>query len=677
MSVRPGSASPPPSPASPPAGSWRILLLLVLTLVGLLVVARALYTIQVTQHEAYLERAMNQWTSDRKIERQRGTIYDRRGKELAISLRRWSLSFNPSLAETPEERREIARKLAPILDLKTTEIMEKMDRGGRQFAWIARRLEEGPKRRIEDLRIDGARIKALHLSPEYQRYYPHDSTAAHILGFVGSDDMGLEGVERAQNAILAGPPVEGEFFSDNLGNPIPVDGIIRYPQFDGRNVHLTIDLVIQASLEQALEAAVTQYNAKSASGVVVDPQTGEVLALANLPTYDLNEARRVEPDVRRNRAITDVFEPGSTFKIFSGALGLANGLVTASEMFTCPGSFALPGHPVKCHHAHGAIDYRRAIEVSCNVVAITVCQRLTPGVLYEGLRAYGFGARTGIDLPGEAAGVVRAPGAWSGLSQGMIAIGHEVSVSTIQLAMATAAMSNGGRLLVPRIVQSIRDQEGRALATFAPEVRAHPVDPSTSRLMGQIMSGSVRQGTGQRATVAGFMVSGKTGTAQISGPQGGYIRGRYNAVFIGWTPTDAPVLAMAIVVRDPDPSKGYYGGEVAAPVFGRVGTEVMRYLRIAAAGGRDTHFARPVPAPMARREGAVRGRFVEAPDFIGLTLREAHELAGRLPITLSPAGSGVASSQSVPPGTLVPLDAAIKVQFSPPGEASSLADIAP
>lgn len=665
------------TPGSAPAGSWRIVLLLVITLIGLMVVVRALYIIQVSKHEFHLRRAMNQWTSDRKIERQRGTIYDRRGRELAISLRRWSLSFNPSLAESAEERREIARRLAPIFDLKTTEILEKMDRGGRQFAWIARRMDEGAKRRVEELRIDGLRIKALHLSPEYQRYYPHDSTAAHILGFVGSDDAGLEGVEKAQNEVLTGPPVEGEFLSDNQGNPIPVDGIIRYPQFDGRNVHLTIDLVIQASLEQALEAAVTQYGAKGASGVVVDPQTGEILAMANLPTYDLNEARRVDADDRRNRAITDVFEPGSTFKIFSGALGLANGLVTSGELFTCPGFFALPGHQVKCHHAHGPIDYRRAIEVSCNIVAITVCQRLAPDVLYEGLRAYGFGARTGIGLPGEATGVVRAPAAWSRLSQGMIAIGHEVSVSTIQLAMATAAMSNGGRLLVPRLVHSVRDQTGRALSTFPPEVRAHPVDPSTSRLMGQIMSGSVRQGTGQRAQVAGFMVSGKTGTAQISGPQGGYISGRYNAVFIGWTPTDAPVLAMAIVVRDPDPSKGYYGGAVAAPVFGRVGTEVMRYLRIAAAGGRDTSFMRPIPAPSPRREGAVRGRFVEVPDFIGLTLREAHELAGRLPIALAPAGSGVAASQSVPPGTLVALDAVVKVQFSPPGESSLLADIAP
>lgn len=656
----------------PVPGRGRLVLLLLLTLVGLVVVTRALYRIQIVEHEEHLAKAMRQWTSDRRIERQRGTIYDRRGRELAVSVRRWSLSFNRSAVPEEAQQEAIARTLAGILGVDAQDIRERMERGGSKSTWIARRLDDDVRARIEARDLDG-----VGFAPEYQRIYPHDSAAAHVLGFVGADDVGLEGIERAENQSLMGPRPEGTFVSDAQGNPLPVDGVIRYPQFDGRNVTLTIDLVMQSSLEQALSWAVSHFGAKGASGVVVDPQTGEVLAMANLPTYNLNEAGRAEPDARRNRAITDVFEPGSTFKIFSGALALANGLVREHDDFECVGSIALPGKSVKCHHPHGHLDYRRAIEVSCNPAAIMVCLRLAPAVLYEGLRAYGFGARTGLGLPGEAAGTLRATSAWGGMSQGMIAMGHEVSVTTIQLAMATAAMANGGRLLVPRLVHSVRDAEGRTIRAEPPAVRAHPVDPSTSRLMGDIMTGVVRQGTGMRARVAGFAVSGKTGTAQIAGPQGGYIKGRYNAVFIGWTPTDAPILAMAIVVNQPDPSKGYYGGEIAAPIFGRVGTEIMRYLRVGAASARDTGFPRPIPAPTPRNEGRVRGTQVEVPDLVGLTLREAHELIGRLPLAITPEGSGIAVEQSPSPGTAVPLDSVLRVKFRPPDDPGLVADIAP
>lgn len=655
----------------PVPGRARILLLLLVALVGFAVVARELYRIQVTDHEEHLRRAMRQWTG-RTPERQRGTVYDRRGRELAVSIKRWTVAYDRSREPEVEGRRETARKLAPILGLERGEVLELLEGGSEKFAYVARRVDDG----IRD-RIEAQKLRGIFFQPEYQRMYPQDSTAAHIVGFVGSDDAGLEGIERAQNENLQGPPVEGTFLRDLHGNPIPVDGIIRYPQFDGRNVYLTIDLVIQSSLEQALASAVSQFHAKGASGVVVDPQTGEILALANLPTYNLNQAREVEPDQRRNRALTDLFEPGSTFKIFSGALSLSNGLCRPEEPFECVGGIDLPGHRVKCVHTHGSIDYRRAIELSCNVAAILVCQRLEAGVLHEGLRAFGFGSRTGVGLPGEVPGTLRAPHQWSRLSQGMLAIGQEVSVTTIQLAMATAAMSNGGRLLVPRIVHSIRDQEGRTIEAQAPEVRAHPVDPSTSRIMGQLMSGVVRQGTGRLAHVAGFTVAGKTGTAQIAGRQGGYVSGRYNAVFVGWTPADAPVLAMAIVVNEPDVSKGYYGGAVAAPAFGRVGTEVMRYLRIGLAGSRDTTLARRIPPPARRDEGRVRGGRVEIPDLVGLSMREAHELVGRLPLTLKATGSGVAAAQSIPPGTPVPLDSVLEVEFQPPGSPAPLADIAP
>jgi cell division protein FtsI/penicillin-binding protein 2 len=656
----------------------RVYILLAFTLLGYGAVIAKLYKIQIWEHDRFVALAERQSNQSMRLERERGTIYDRRGRELAVSLRVRSLAANPRKFTVAATRAAVARKLAGILGAGAEAIDDRLARDG-EFAWIARKLPAEKAEAIAALEIPG-----LFFQTEYRRHYPHDSTAAHVVGFVGMDDVGLDGVEKARDAILRGPEVEGRYVHDAHGNPVPVDGMVRYPKFDGNSVHLTIDLVIQTALEEALARQVEAFGAKSASGIVVDPATGEILALANVPTFNLNDVARSSADDRRNRALTDLFEPGSTFKVFSGATALTENAVKPEDEFLCQGAMPLKGHTVKCHHTHGTVDYRRAIEVSCNVAAMTVAMRMNPAALYAGLRAYGFGQRTGIELPGEAAGVLRPVEKWSGFSLAMLSLGQEISVTTLQLAIATSSLANGGRLMAPHIVQSVRDVSGRSIRSFPPEVRSRPVNPRTARLMGSIMEGVVRQGTGMLAAVPPFPASGKTGTAQISGPQGGYIDGRYNSVFIGWTPTEAPVLAMAIVIRDPDPAKGYYGGLVAAPVFGWVGAEAMRYLRVAApapmmatsspagAGAGTTR----TPAASERRTGSVHDGKVEVPDLRGLTLREAHELLTTLPLGFHPRGSGVAVSQSIEPGTLVPIDASLKVEFAPPGGSDRFADVA-
>jgi cell division protein FtsI/penicillin-binding protein 2 len=653
----------------------RVYILLAFTLVGFLAVIGKLYKIQVWDHAKFIAMAERQSNLAMRLERERGTIYDRRGRELAVSLRVRSLAANPRKFTVAAARTSAARKIANVLGVEPDAIEDRLAREG-EFAWIARKLPAEKAEAIAALEIPG-----LFFETEYRRHYPHDSTAAHIVGFVGMDDAGLEGIEKAQDAVLRGPEVEGKFVHDAHGNPVPVDGMVRYPKFDGHSVYLTIDLVIQTALEEALTRQCEAFGAKSASGIVVDPATGEILALANFPTFNLNDIARSTADARRNRALTDLFEPGSTFKVFSGATALTENAVKPEDEFLCQGAMPLRGHTVRCHHTHGPLDYRRAIEVSCNVAAMTVALRLDPAALYAGLRAYGFGQRSGIELPGEAAGVLRPVEKWSGFSLAMLSLGQEISVTTLQLGIATASLANGGKLMAPHIVQSIRDATGRSIRSFPPDARSRPVNSRTARLMGAIMEGVVRQGTGMLAAVPPFPVSGKTGTAQISGPQGGYIDGRYNSVFIGWTPTEAPVLAMAIVIRDPDPAKGYYGGLVAAPVFGWVGAEAMRYLRVAvppsAVATAPSAIGTPaVPGASERRIGSVHDGKVEVPDLRGLTLREAHELLSSLPISFHPRGSGVAVSQSVEPGALVPIDAAIKVEFAPPGGADRYADVA-
>lgn len=649
----------------------RIYLLLALTLLGFGLVLGKTFKIQVIDHEKYLELVERQTNQTTRLERQRGTIFDRRGRELAISIRVRSLAANPRRFADAAARRRAADALAPILGQEAALLEARLERSS-EFVWLARKLPDADARAIEALRIPG-----LHFETEFKRHYPHDSAAAHLLGFVGMDDEGLEGLEHSLNGILRGPDIEGRFIHDAYGNPIPVDGVVRYPRFNGQAVTLTIDLAIQTALDEALRRQIEAFDAKGASGIVIDPATGEILALANLPTYNPNRIAASTADDRRNRALTDVFEPGSTFKIFGGAIALEHGVTRSEEEFHCIGRHRVAGFTIRCHKTHGRLDYRRAIAVSCNVAAMLVSQRLDPAILYAGLAAFGFGRRTGIELPGEAAGMLRPVAQWSGLSLASLALGQEISVTTLQLGLATAALANGGRWMAPRIVRSARDAEGRVTRTILPEARARVASPEAVRKIAMMMEDVVTQGTGRAASVEPFRSAGKTGTAQIAGPRGGYIKGRYNAVHVGWTPAEAPILAMAIVVHDPDPNKGYYGGLVAAPVFGWVGAEALRYLRIVAGTGAGLASRRVAERPAIDRRAAIRGDQIELPNLSGLTMREVHELLLDLPLHFRPRGSGVAVRQKPAAGTLAPLDTVITVEFAPPGGIEQFADNVP
>jgi len=639
---------------------FRVYLILFFTMAVFIAVIGRLFQIQVLERSKFQEISMHQNETAKCFERQRGTIYDRRGRELAVSVKIRSLAANPQKFTDPLERKKVSKTLSELLGISEEILADKLSRPN-EFVWLARKLNDDIADSIALLNIHG-----LFFQTEFQRYYPHDSTAAHILGFVGLDDAGLEGIERAMDDELKGPEIEGNFVLDPMGNLVP-RGELKYRRFDGHSIHLTIDLTIQSFLETALKLNAEAYGAKSASGVVIDPATGEILGLANYPSYDPNFASKYEADARRNRAITDLFEPGSTFKVFSGALALGQGVVKPEDTFYCPGVLRVAGFSIKCHKAHGTLDYRRAIEASCNVTAMLVAQRLDPNVMYHGLRSFGFGERTGIELQGEEEGVLRPVKDWSKLSLSTLAIGQEISVTAIQLAMATGAMANGGRLMQPRLIRSIDNSGGKAIRTYPPHVRTQVIPSGISRLMGNIMEGVVSHGTGQLAAVKLFNVSGKTGTGQISGPTGGYMKGHYNAVFIGWVPSEAPVLAMAIVVREPDPSKGYYGGTVAAPIFGWIATEALRYLHIISSSAPDTSSVLPATVQAPRQSGAVREGKVVIPDLIGLTLREAHELISTLPLSFKPLGSGVAVKQTPNSGELLPLDSVVEVEFQPPG----------
>ncbi|RMH59233.1 MAG: PASTA domain-containing protein [Candidatus Hydrogenedentota bacterium] len=649
----------------------RILFLRAATIAAFAIVMARLFQIQILDHEKYLARSLRQSHQATRLERERGPILDRRGEALAVSIRVKSLAADPKRFSDPVARRRIASRLAPLLGISSEEIERRLDRKG-DFAWLKRKLPDTVAEAIAAWKEPG-----LFFETEFRREYPLGSSAAHILGFVGIDDDGLEGIEKTENRLLKGPRIAASFTHDARGNPIPVNGKIAYPEYNGYKVVLTVDAVIQSIAEEALATQVEAYEAKSGSIVVVDPVTGEILALANVPTFDPGAPARSKASARRNRAISDLFEPGSSMKPFVGAIAMEEKLVRSNEIFECRGYLELYGHKIRCYKSHGWLDYARALEVSCNVVAMQVAQRLPKEMLYDGLRRFGYGEKSGIELTGEAAGKLRPVSEWSGLSPVMLGIGQEISVTDLQLAMATSALANGGRLMKPRLVRKILDGEGNVVESFGPKVRRQAVSASTARAMAAALERVVASGTGRRAQVKGYSVAGKTGTGQVADPRLGYLPGHYNAVFIGWTPKKNPVLAMAIVIHEPSVEKGYYGGLVAAPVFQWVATEALSYLEVPGEMGKSIVEKSRRRRARARRQITIRNGRVIMPDLKGLTLRDVKELLERAPIRFRPQGSGVAVGQSIAPGEAVPFDSTVSVTFEPPEEIQELVDIAP
>jgi cell division protein FtsI (penicillin-binding protein 3) len=347
---------------------------------------------------------------------------------------------------------------------------------------------------------------------------------------------------------------------------------------DGLDLVLTIDEVIQYIAERELDKAFKKYNAKAASIVVMDPHTGRILAIANRPTYDLNRRTGVSKDAMRNRAICDLFEPGSVFKIVTAAAALEEKKVTESDVFFCEnGAYRVGGRILHDHRPHGNLTFRQVIEESSNIGTVKIAQLLGPDALYRYIRAFGFGSKLGIDLSGEISGMISAPRSWSKTSITSIPMGQEVGVTALQLASAISVIANGGQLMKPYIVDSVRDNQGRIIKQNKPALLRKVISVDTAMRIKKILTGVVEEGTGRMGKVAGFSAAGKTGTAQKLEPNGTYSHSKFIASFIGFAPAEDPILAIVVTVDEPHPY--YFGGVVAAPVFQKVAGDAIRYIK--------------------------------------------------------------------------------------------------
>ncbi len=669
----------------------RIIVLLVLVLLGTLV--GRLFTVQVLQHDSYLDQANGQQKCKVDIVADRGRITDRRGVVLAISRDRYTLYLG---AEEIDKVKGSLGSLASAIGMDPHSLQGVVNRavGRRGRILIKRRMTRQEKEEVEALGIEG-----VSFDMEKERYYPHDDLAAQVIGYAGIDNDGLAGIEGLFDDELSGMNGMTVLQVDGLGQKRINPDFPIVPPRNGKDVVLTIDSKLQEMAEAALDQAIESCGAKSGTVIVVKPFRGEILALACYPRLDLNEICEVAERDRvyaamRNRAITDLFEPGSTFKIVTFAGILERGLGNLDDMIYCEnGKYLVHNHYFHDTHKYQWLKVREVGELSSNIGVIKLAERLGADGLYQMARKFGFGSRTGVEFPGEAEGTLERLDKWSGLSLPSIAIGQEVCVTPLQMAMAYAAIANGGFLMKPILVKEIWDNNGEVVRKSQPEVIREVMSRETAERLKEVLVGVVDHGTGKKTRIEGIRIAGKTGTAQKGLPgRKGYVPGKYVTSFGGFFPADHPKYAVFVMLDEPERNK--WGGASAAPLFrdlvestiysydGILGGStpldmvdsgpemdgrysVLRFKEVAGDSRTDTsaRFDEPPVYDLTYSAGEVVGRgpgtypFIprtplrgKTPDVSGKSLREAVGILSRAGLRVKIRGMGRVTRQEPAPG---------------------------
>jgi cell division protein FtsI (penicillin-binding protein 3) len=617
----------------------RVLVLAAVLAVAFGGVATRLGWLMIVRHGELAAMAERQYSRTVVLHAQRGPIVDRHGAPLATSTATESLFVQPRAIGDPVR---VAERLAPILDVPTDELHATLV-SARPFAWLKRRLDPVVATRVRDLHEPG-----LGLLPEPLRLYPNRELAAHVIGFEGVDG-GLEGIERAWNADLVGTPGKAIVGRDALGRDVVHQRVLRVPS-PGRGVMLTIDKTIQYLAERELDAAYRRTGAKAAMAIVMEPASGDLLAIAIRPTFNPNTFLDVPSrDVWRNRAVSDPFEPGSTFKAMLAAAALEEGVVHPDDrIYGENGEITIAKTTIHDWKKYGWLTFGEVLQNSSNVGAIKVGLALGRDRYFRYMTAFGFGAPTGVGLPGESRGQLREPARWSALSLPTMSIGQEISVTALQIVAAFGAIANGGTLVQPRLVKSVFDADGRELRRVEPRRVRQVVSPETARTLTRLLVRVVDAGTGHNAAVAGYEVAGKTGTAQKLDPNTKrYSRAPGVLSFAGFVPADDPKLVMFVMLDEPKNEK--WGSEAAAPIFSAIAREVLRYLEIPPG---DTPPVQIVTGPGAEPL-APRVRLVSTsaattdasgtrvmPDVRGQTLRQALATLAPLDVEIAANGRG-------------------------------------
>ena len=624
--------------------------------------ARLLH-LQVVQHADMMAKAEKQQLRVLKTPAKRGEILDRKGRVLAYSVDADSVFADPSEIEDPDA---IAAAVCAALDdcdgRERSSIAAKLRRDS-QFVYVARKVSPAEEQRIRELKLKG-----IDFVKESRRYYPNLALAAHLLGYVGTENNGLAGLEAAYDSQVRG--LEGKVLVQTDARQHAIFSRVERQATAGADLELTIDHYLQYVAERELRAGVEENNAQSGAAVVMDPNSGEILALANWPTFNPNVYGRAAEERRRNRAIQDLYEPGSTFKVVTASAALEEQVIAPDDPIDCrPGRISFGSRTIRDMHAYGVLPFTDVIVKSSNVGAIKVGLRLGPERLGRYVSRFGFGQTLAPDFPGENAGIVWNPARLDSSALASVSMGYQVGVTPLQMAAALSSVANGGTLYEPRVVRAFV-KGGRRVEVPHKALR-RTISEHTAATLTTIMEEVVERGTAKAAAIDGYTIAGKTGTAARL-VDGRYSKSEYNASFVGFLPSRSPALTIIVVIDSPH-GRGYTGGAVAAPIFKRIAEASLRHLGIAPtinapppvlvvrneAGAGEAISARPVSAPAALA-AIERERPDVMPDLRGLSARDALRALTRIGMSARMSGDGFVIEQSPAAGTpLVPGDAAL------------------
>ena len=575
-----------------------------------------------------------------KLKPRRGIIYDRHGRELAISIASQSLFADPFLIKNPKQ---IAKKLSKLLGISYSSLYKKIKNKKRRFVWIKRNITDKEWEKVKSWKIYG-----LAFLEEPKRVYPNGSLLAQAMGFVGRDGHGLEGIELSYDRFLSGEEKKVLVYKDARGRPlfsdISFDKSLVNLRSNGADVYLTIDSDLQFFFEKELKEVVDHYSARSAIGIIMNPQTGEILSIAHFPSFNLNRPFQSDPKLFRNRSVTDAFEPGSTLKSFVIGAALKNDTPPTQRYEGSEKGFLVENHFIREAEAgkyFQNLDLREILSFSSNVGAAQVALDVGDQFLYDTLKDFGFGSKLGIAFPGESSGILKKP-PWKKLQLATIGFGHGVSVTPLQMVTAYSAIANGGMLKQPYFVSSIRYKETNRTETYEAKDLRQVLTPEQSRIMTMMLISAVSyDGTGSKAQVKGFLSAGKTGTAQVVDKEhGGYLTEQYISSFVGFIPAHKPQFVIYVAVEQPQDK--FYGSTVAAPIFSNVAEYAVRKTGLSPILISEKNILKKEESEnkqkRARRGIAqVKGR---VPYFIGLSLREAFQKVRDTELKLKIKGSG-------------------------------------
>ncbi len=617
--------------------------------------ARLVY-LQVIAHDKYEERAIDQQQRTVKPSAPRGDILDRNGTLLAYTLKGNSVvAFPKALGDTGVAVAALCKAFGDCTAAEKKNLLDKLSSGGAKTVRHAQMVSTEQSDRVAQLKLPG-----IQLVQEPVRYYPKTELASHLLGWVSVDDNGAGGIEYAYDNMIRGR--EGRVRVQLDGSGKAVQTSVDQPSAPGATVELTIDLNLQHIVERELAAGVEQNQARAGTAIVMDPNTGEILAMANVPTFNPNTFSKYSGEDRKNRAVQDVYEPGSTFKIVTASAAIEEGVVGAGEIIdTSPGFITLPGRePIKeaSNHNYGPLSFEDVIVRSSNVGAVKVGLRVGADRMVDYVKRFGFGQALASDFKGQSTGIVWPRASIDESALASMAMGYQVSVTPLQMATAISAVANGGLLMEPHLVRAVT-KDGKRLV-YAPKVLHRAIKPETAATVTTFMEGVVEAGTGKAAKLDRYQVAGKTGTSHKA-VAGGYSKTDYNSSFVGFVPSRHPALTILVVIDTPRAGK-YFGGDVAAPIFRRIAEASMSQVGVPPT-------IRPVAPVIVNADPAAamaqparvttppvilsRGGRPVMPDVRGMSMRDALRALGAVGLTTQLTGDGFVVSQTPAPGDAV------------------------